>query len=101
MKDVIADLPLFNTRMEIVNDVPKLCSILDEVRRFLERYIVFPEPGESAILALWIVHTWTWHAFDFTPYLHIYSPEKRCGKSHLLDLIALLVARPWQVVSPT
>ena len=29
------------------------------------------------------------------------SPEKRCGKTRLLDCIALLARNPWQVVSPS
>ena len=40
-------------------------------------------------------------AFDYTPYLHVNSPEKRCGKSRLLDCIELLVAVVWRVISPS
>jgi uncharacterized protein DUF3631 len=40
-------------------------------------------------------------AFDYTPYLHVTSPEKRCGKSRLLDCIELLVAIVWRVISPS
>lgn len=91
----------FNLRNTSDEEATDLASILDEIRNLLERYIVFPIPGQSAVIALWIAHTWTFRAFDFTPYLHIYSPEKRCGKSHLLDLIGLLAAGAWQVVCPT
>jgi hypothetical protein len=41
------------------------------------------------------VHTW---AIDFaycTPYLDIHSPEKRSGKSRLLEVVATLAAKPW------
>jgi hypothetical protein len=35
-------------------------------------------------------------AFDFTPYLHVFSAEKRSGKSRLLDVFELLVKNPWR-----
>ena len=40
-------------------------------------------------------------AFDFTPYLHIRSPEKQCGKTRLLDCLALLVLRVWRAILPS
>ena len=40
-------------------------------------------------------------AFEFTPYLHIFSPTRSCGKSHLLDCIAKLVRNVLSTVSLT
>jgi len=40
-------------------------------------------------------------AFDVTAYLHLRSPEKRSGKTRLLELIEVLVPRPWRVVGAT
>ena len=48
-----------------------------------------------------MAHTWVIEAFDFTPYLHISSPVKRCGKSRVFDCFKLLCAKPWAVVSIT
>jgi hypothetical protein len=53
------------------------------------------------VIALWITHTWILDAFDYTPYLDIRSPEKRCGKTKLLDCLELLVGKPWRAVSPS
>src|SRR5262249_31171139 len=39
--------------------------------------------------------------FDFTPYLQIYSPTKQCGKSHLLDCLALLARSVLHTISLT
>ena len=36
--------------------------------------------------------------FDASPYLAIMSPEKRSGKTRLLDVFELLVARSWRVI---
>ena len=78
-----------------------LSNLLDALRFFLCDYIVFPQAEQAAVIALWIVHTWVAQAFDFTPYLSIASPVKRCGKSTLLDCLKLLCRAPWQAVSPT
>jgi hypothetical protein len=78
---------------------------LDEALRgvldFLSSYVEFQEPLQGIAIALWVAHTWAFQASDFTPYLSIQSPAPRCGKSTLLDCLALVVRNPWQAISPT
>src|SRR5438477_51952 len=45
-------------------------------------------------LAVWIVHTYVFEMRDVTTYLGIESPEKRCGKTTLLNVLDRLVNRP-------
>jgi hypothetical protein len=78
-----------------------LSDVLDSICRFLQRHIVFSSPGQPIVIALWITHTWILDAFDYTPYLDIRSPEKRYGKTKLLDCLELLVAKAWRAVSPS
>jgi hypothetical protein len=40
-------------------------------------------------------------AFDVALYLYVRSAEKRSGKTRLLELIEVLVARAWRVVGPS
>jgi hypothetical protein len=75
---------------------PQLGEILDAVVGFLCRWVVFQYSEQAIASALWIVHTWVIDAFDFTPYLHVFSAEKRSGKSRLLDVLELLVKNPWR-----
>jgi hypothetical protein len=63
--------------------------------------IVFRLPAQPIAVALWIVHAHALRAFDVTPYLHIRSPQKRSGKTRLLELIEQLVQRAWRVVEAT
>jgi hypothetical protein len=79
----------------------KLASLLDSICDFLQRYVRFSCPSQPPAIALWTAHTWALHAFDYTPYLHIHSPEKRCGKTRLLDCIEVIAAQPWRAISPT
>ena len=57
------------------------------------RYIVFSSEAQVTAVTLWVAHTWVIEAFDFTPYLHISSPVKRCGKSRVFDCLRLLCAK--------
>src|SRR4051812_7141426 len=77
-----------------------LARLLDEIVVFLRRYVVLTAEQADAI-ALWIAHTHALDAFEQTPYLAITSAEKRSGKSRLLDVLTLVVARPWRALSPT
>ncbi len=88
--------------LEQRSDPPLIGSLLDEIEAHLKRYVVFSNPYQASAIALWVAHAWVLtEAFSFTPYLHIHSPEKRCGKSLVLDVLTHLVPNPWNVVGPS
>ena len=60
---------------------------------FLPRFVVLPK-WAAEMLALWIIHTYTFQFRDVSTYLGIESPEKQCGKTTLLTLLNELVNRP-------
>jgi putative DNA primase/helicase len=68
-------------------------ALLDELARTVERFVVLPRWAAEAV-ALWVVHTYAFDLRDVTTYLGIESPQHRCGKSTLLDVLGLLVKRP-------
>ena len=72
---------------------PNGSTVLDEVRRFVRRFVVLDEPQAQAV-SLWVAHTYVVDAFSCTPYLAITSAEKRSGKTRLLEVLALLVRDP-------
>jgi hypothetical protein len=74
------------------NVVPRaLPEILASIVEILNRYVVFPFPDEQAtVVALWVVHTWLFAAFDFTPYLFIYSPAVRSGKTRFFEVLEMI-----------
>lgn len=76
------------------NDVVELRALLDDITQTLNRFVVFQSEHESRAIALYIIHTYCFEAFDLTPFLFISSPEKRCGKSTLLELVFELVSKP-------
>jgi hypothetical protein len=78
----------------------ELAAVLDAVVEYVRRYVVVSEP-QAATAALWVAHTHAIDAFETTPYLSITSAAKRSGKSKLLEVLALLVARPLRAAGVT
>jgi len=68
-------------------------ALLTEMAGLFKRHIILPE-GAEIILPLWTLHTWCIDDVSISPILAITSPEKRCGKTSLLSLLAKLVKRP-------
>jgi hypothetical protein len=68
-------------------------GLVGELARFLADYIVLPEIS-LLVIAAWVVAAWLADVWDRFPHLCVLSPEKRCGKSLLLDLLFLVVPRP-------
>ncbi|HEV3038512.1 MAG TPA: DUF3631 domain-containing protein [Candidatus Angelobacter sp.] len=71
--------------------------MLDQIDAFLRQYLVC-STQQRTILALWIAHTYCYGLFPVTPYLEIYSPEKRSGKTLCLRLLGLLCNKTWSPV---
>jgi Protein of unknown function (DUF3631) len=68
-------------------------DLLDDICDVVKRYVVLPE-GSAEALASWAIHTHAFECFEHSPRLAITSPEKGCGKTTTLDVLAELVARP-------
>jgi len=73
-------------------------GLLDEVVAILRRFIVWQSEDQAVFVALWVLHTYVFERFETTPYLDVTSAAKQSGKTRLLiELLPLLVARPWPV----
>jgi hypothetical protein len=80
--------------------VRPLAELLDDVNAFVTRYVAVG-PFEAIAITLWVAHAWVLDAFDATGYLEVRSPVRRCGKTTLLDVLELLVPRPWKTIEPS
>lgn len=69
-------------------------ALLDNVKTFIRRFVVMSEHALT-VVALWSLHTHTIDAAVATIYLNIASPQRQCGKTLLLEVLRLLVARPF------
>jgi Protein of unknown function (DUF3631) len=74
-------------------------ALLDAVRAALTRYVVLPTPQAADAVTLWIAATHAQPAWAHAPRLVIRGPEKRCGKSRLLDIVEALCREPFITVN--
>ena len=74
-------------------------ELLDAVAAFVRRFIVLFSDRQADAVALWVLHTHAIEAASTTAYLAVLSPEKRSGKSRLLELLAALAARAEHVAN--
>jgi hypothetical protein len=72
----------------------ELAQTLADIAVLLRRYVVL-SPTQAVACTLWVAHTHALEAADATPYIAITSPEKESGKTRTLEVLELLVARPW------
>ena len=68
--------------------------LLDDVQRFVTRFVAFPRDASPVAVTLWVIHTHAFGHASATPYLNVYSPVPRCGKSTLFEVLSLLVRDP-------
>jgi hypothetical protein len=77
-------------------------ELLADLQAFFSRFAVFRDRRIPWLLAAWTLATYCYRVFRVFPYLALRSPDKRCGKSRVLDLLSLVAfnASP-RVVHPT
>src|SRR2546427_5462569 len=68
-------------------------AVLGELAQFLARHAVLPRWAADT-LALWSLHTYAFELREVSTYIGLESPEKRCGKTTLLNVLSRLVRRP-------
>jgi putative DNA primase/helicase len=68
-------------------------AVLSAIRDTILRFVVMPE-GAAETVALFVVFAHAHDAGEHSPILAIESPEKRCGKTTLLNIIGQLVPVP-------
>jgi hypothetical protein len=73
---------------------PEGTELLDELYEAIKRYVILPDDHAAVGVTLWIATTHALPAFDFAPRLAIGSPQKRCGKTRLLDVIEHTAHKP-------
>jgi putative DNA primase/helicase len=75
------------------NETVDADKLLKEIHKTIKQFIICE--SEAAITAtLWIAFTWFVDVVEVAPLAVITAPEKRCGKTQLLNLIGRLSRRP-------
>ena len=61
-------------------------ALLTNIEKYISDHAILPQ-GASEAITLWCLASYSINSFRIYPKLFITSPEKRCGKSTVLDLI--------------
>lgn len=69
-------------------------AILDRLHKALTTYVILPSPEALDAVVLWIAASHGQPAWAHAPRLVIRAPEKRCGKSRLLDVVEATCCNP-------
>jgi hypothetical protein len=83
----------------LFNSVPpcpepvQAAGLLAEIESVIKNHVVLPDPAAAA-LAVWVLHTYTFELREAVAYVVIESPEKRCGKTTLIAVLAALARKP-------
>jgi len=85
---------------DLANDTePTGADLLDTLRDSLTRYVVLPTPEYADAVTLWIAASHAQPAWAHAPRMVIRGPEKRCGKSRLLDVVEATCHNPFITVN--
>lgn len=74
-------------------------QLLHQVERALRRYVILPSNEATVAVTLWIAASHAAPSWNTAARLVIRAPEKRCGKSRLLDIIEAICHRPIMTVN--
>ncbi len=69
-------------------------ELLAEMSGAVSRFVFMTSVAKSRAMALWELFSHVLDAFGISPNLLLTSPQKRCGKTTLLDVIMAFVPRP-------
>ena len=76
-------------------------ALLDDVDRFLCRFVAYPSIHSRVAHVLWIGHAHLMDCWDSTPRIAFLSAEPGSGKSRALEVTEPLVPRPVHAVNTT
>jgi len=65
-------------------------KLIHRLTHLFSSHIFFKDERIPLLLAIWVMGTYLFKIFKFYGYVLLKSPEKRCGKSLLLDILSLV-----------
>jgi len=72
-------------------DPVNITWIVEEIKKQINNFCILPDNYLSPLVA-WIIGTYCFNSFRIYPKLCIYSPQKRCGKSTLMEVLDALTS---------
>lgn len=76
-------------------------ALLDDVSRFLCRFVAYPSAPAAIAHTLWVAHAHLMDRWESTPRIAFLSPEPGSGKTRALEITETLVPRPVEAINAT
>jgi putative DNA primase/helicase len=67
-------------------------ALLHDLYSFIKRFVVLGR-DELIAVTLWVAFTYCFEIAETSPRLRLKSPDKRCGKTRLLEVLSFLIPR--------
>jgi hypothetical protein len=77
---------------EISISDPHTAQILNDLCKYFKRYMILSETF-PAVISSWVMAAWVCNLWDRFPHIAITSPDGRCGKTRLLELLLQVCPR--------
>jgi Protein of unknown function (DUF3631) len=74
--------------------------LLERLCEFTHRFLALPT-GADTLFAAFMLYTYAADIFHAAVYIVLHSPAPQCGKTRALELMGLLVRRPWLTITPS
>lgn len=89
LQDLITQTPPTN----LYPPIPRAADLIFAIEALLLRHVFFKDKRYALLIAVWSLGTYLYDVFSFFGYLWLNSPEKRCGKSLLMDILEKVTAK--------
>ena len=63
-------------------------QILNDIKKELKKYLYYEDERLYTLLAMWASQTYIYQCFSFIGYLHLFSKDKRMGKTRTLEVMS-------------
>ena len=83
------------TMRKLFDDEVDGAALLNDIEAYIRQFVVLTSE-QADVLAVYVLHTHVIDAGRFTPYIQVWSAVKRSGKSRVLEVLQLLVHKPWK-----
>jgi Protein of unknown function (DUF3631) len=94
------DEPANESEPEVKLSPAELVQMVAGVEGFIRKYVVLPEDAYLP-LAMWVIGTHAVKLFECFAYLALLSPTKQCGKTRMLEVLEVVVHRPFRTTAPS
>lgn len=92
--------PTSNVKPVPITTAAATPTVADQIYALIHKHCVITD-HEKVAITLWLMSSWVFDAFRIFPRLALISPEKRCGKSTLMEVIDAVAFESLMVANAT